>query len=117
MVSLLIEWHANSQSPAAFRSQRYGQYHASPEPLPDKIPIDAKPLAASRGFVLRRLSDAGLCTGPSITSGRHPKPFTIPDISPETTAPPLSSRKFEITLLEADFTLPNSLAPPQILLI
>src|SRR4051812_43916419 len=76
MVSLLIEWHANSQSPAAFRSQRYGQNHASPEPLPDKIPIDAKPLAASRGFVLRRLSDAGLCTGPSITSGRHPKPFT-----------------------------------------
>jgi hypothetical protein len=30
-----------------------------PTPLPDKIPIDGKPLAASRGFVLRRLSDAG----------------------------------------------------------
>ena len=68
---------ANSQSPAAFRSQRYGQNHASPEPLPDQIPIDGKPFAASRGFVLRGLSDAGLCTGPSITPGRHPKPFTI----------------------------------------
>jgi len=70
---------ANSQSPAAFRSQRYGQNHASPEPLPDQIPIDGKPFAASRGFVLRGLSDAGLCTGPSITPGRHPKPFTEPD--------------------------------------
>jgi len=68
---------ANSQSPAAFRSQRYGQNHASPEPLPDQIPIDGKPFAASRGFVLRGLSDAGLCTGPSITPGRHPKPFMI----------------------------------------
>ena len=43
--------------------QRYGQNHVSPKPLPDKIPINGKPLAASRGFVLRRLSDAGLCTG------------------------------------------------------
>ena len=72
---------ANSQSPAAFRSQRYGQNHASPEPLPDQIPIDGKPFAASRGFVLRGLSDAGLCTGPSITPGRHPKPFTIANIA------------------------------------
>jgi hypothetical protein len=67
---------ANSQSAAAFRSQRYGHNHASSKSLSEKIPIDGKPLAASRGFVLRRLSDAGLCTGPSITSGRHPKHFT-----------------------------------------
>ena len=67
---------ANSQSPAAFPSQRYGQNHVSPKPLSDKIPINGKPLAASRGFVLRRLSDAGFCAGPSITYGRHPKPFT-----------------------------------------
>ena len=69
---------ANSQSPAAFPSQRYGQNHVSPKPLSDKIPINGKPLAASRGFVLRRLSDAGLCTGPSIASGRHPKPLCGP---------------------------------------
>jgi hypothetical protein len=50
---------ANPQPLASVHSQRSGQNHSLPKPLPDKIPIDGKPLAASRGFVLRRLSDAG----------------------------------------------------------
>jgi len=93
---------ANSQSPAAFPSQRYGQNHVSPKPLSDKIPINGKPLAASRGFVLRRLSDAGLCTGPSSTSGRHPKPFTVAAVEAGGIEPRVRPSQPSLELREAD---------------
>jgi len=71
---------ANPQSSAAFSAQRSSQYHLPPKPLPRQIPIDGQALTASRGFVLRRLSDAGPIPARSLTPGRHPKPFTIPAI-------------------------------------
>jgi hypothetical protein len=65
---------------AAFRCQPHWQRHSPPTPLTRQIPIDGEPLATARGFVLRRLSDAGSYPGRSLTPRRHPKPFTIPDI-------------------------------------
>src|SRR6516225_4127985 len=47
-----------------------------PKPLPNQIPINREPLTSPRGFLLRRLSDAGPrhgCT--NRRTGRHPKPF------------------------------------------
>ena len=58
--------------------------HPSPRPPPDQIPIDGKPLAASRGFLPRRLSDAGPQRRPIAHVGRHPKPFTKPDVGQTT---------------------------------
>src|SRR5215469_5872718 len=69
-------------SSAAFSAQREWQRQSSPKPLPHQISIDGQPLAVSRGFLLRRLSDAGLLPGSTLTPGRHPKPFTIPAIRP-----------------------------------
>jgi hypothetical protein len=51
------------------------QPHSPPTPLTRQIPIDGKPLASSRGFVLQRLSDAGLGTGLHHKPSRHPKPL------------------------------------------
>src|SRR5262249_48668644 len=59
---------------AAFRSQRFAQNHPLPEPLPGQIPIDRQPLIASRGFVHRRLSDAGPLACRPLSPGRHPNP-------------------------------------------
>jgi hypothetical protein len=71
---------ASPQSSAAFSSQRSWETHPPPKPLPRQIPIDGQALTASRGFVLRRLSDAGPYPGRSLAPGRHPKPFTIPAV-------------------------------------
>jgi hypothetical protein len=71
---------ASPQSSAAFSSQRSWENHPPPKPPPRQIPIDGQALTASRGFALRRLSDAGLIPGRSLTPGRHPKPFSIPAV-------------------------------------
>jgi hypothetical protein len=57
------------QSSAAFSAQREWQRQSSPKPLPHQIPIDGQPLAVSRRFLLRRLSDAGLLPGWLMPSG------------------------------------------------
>jgi hypothetical protein len=54
---------ASPQSSTAFTSQRSWEKHSPPKPPPRQIPIDGQALTASRAFVLRRLSDAGPCTG------------------------------------------------------
>jgi hypothetical protein len=46
---------------------------------PIKSPYNDALLASPRGFLLRRLSNAGLHDGSTtLTTGRHPKPFTEP---------------------------------------
>ena len=61
--------HRGSAESAIFsglRAQPSAQIHPLPESLPGQIPINPQPLTVSRGFVHRRLSDAGPLTG-SIT--------------------------------------------------
>ena len=53
----------NPPSSAAFRAQPSAQTHPLPELLLGQIPIDRQPLTLFRGFVHRRLSDAGPLTG------------------------------------------------------
>jgi hypothetical protein len=48
--------------------------------LTRQIPIDGQPLTTFRGFVFRRLSDAGPILAQSLAPDRHPKPFTKPAI-------------------------------------
>jgi len=49
----------NSRPPAPICSQRRRPTPLPPKPLPNQIPIDREPLTSPRGFLLRRLSDAG----------------------------------------------------------
>src|SRR6516162_9252562 len=49
----------NSRPPAPICPQRRRPTPLPPKPLPNQIPIDREPLTSPRGFLLRRLSDAG----------------------------------------------------------
>ena len=69
-------WGSDEQTgPVLSSSWRWPQ--PPPKPLPNQIPIDGEPLTSPRGFLLRRLSDAGPRHGCTVQrTGRHPKPFT-----------------------------------------
>ena len=65
----------NSRPPAPICPQRRRPTPLPPKPLPNQIPIDREPLTSPRGFLLRRLSDAGPrhgCTGRRPAGSRNP---------------------------------------------
>ena len=74
---------------------------AAAQPNPHRRPTAHR----SRGFLLRRLSDAGrrTHTGRSLTTGRHPKPLTIPAV--RATTPKVVSH--HITIQMAEVALPR----------
>jgi hypothetical protein len=69
----------NPQSSAPFSSQRSSQNHPRLQPLRRQIPIVARRSPPSRGFVHRRLSDAGPYTGSIARAG--PASETLPDLT------------------------------------
>src|SRR6202022_2512072 len=68
----------NPQSSAPFSSQRSSQNYPRLQPLRRQIPIVARRSPPSRGFVHRRLSDAGPYTGSIARAG--PASETLPDL-------------------------------------
>ena len=97
----------NSPPPAPICPQRRRPTPLLPKPLSNQIPIDRQPLTSPRGFLLRRLSDAGPrhgCTGRSRAGIRNPSrktTFGSPDdngsIEPQQRfVPPLQKRPFAL---------------------